>query len=129
MPFQLPFPAVPFRSFSISALIVIVLMCLCDASVTLSQDVDFCNATDAELNQILHNHPEENDMAVIHALKTGLCVKVDQGHLEMNEASIVFESAAETMVAELHKMYEKKNKICNLDMKNLSILLWIYFSP
>ena len=56
---------------------------------------NYCNdsASEAQWQELLAKNPADYDLQALHALRSGLCQKVDRGVLTVPEATKVFERA------------------------------------
>lgn len=54
----------------------------------------------ADWNARAAQHPEDTALQTLHALWMGLCLKVEQGGLTLEEAITIFERARRTLVKE-----------------------------
>ena len=51
-----------------------------------------------EWENLLQEHPGDMDIQALHALRLGLCIKVERGDLSLRQASRIFERAREAIV-------------------------------
>ena len=47
---------------------------------------------------IVSDNPDDMELHTLHALRIGLCVKVDRGQLAIDQATNIFETARETII-------------------------------
>ena len=47
---------------------------------------------------MIQKHPGDQDVHTLHALRIGLCVKVDRGDLTVEQATAIFEKARTALV-------------------------------
>ena len=52
----------------------------------------------AEWDQIIAKNPNDMEIQALHALRIGLCAKVDRGEITLEQATEIFESAREAIV-------------------------------
>ena len=62
-----------------------------------------------EWDALVQKNPNDNEVQALHALRIGLCVKVDRGEIKLEKATEIFESAREAIV-EKRKLDEKREK-------------------
>ncbi len=51
-----------------------------------------------EWDALIEKNPNDTELQPLHALRIGLCVKVDRGEITLARATEIFESARETMI-------------------------------
>jgi len=56
-------------------------------------------ASRQEWQDLLARHPQDMDVHTLHALRLGLCLKVDRGELSVVEATTIFEEARRALLA------------------------------
>ena len=62
-----------------------------------------------EWDALVKKNPNDMEVQALHALRIGLCVKVDKGEIALEQATQIFESAREAII-EKRKMDEKREK-------------------
>jgi hypothetical protein len=62
-----------------------------------------------EWDALVAKNPSDTEVQTLHALRIGLCVKVDRGGIALNQATEIFESAREAII-EKRKADEKREK-------------------
>jgi len=65
-----------------------------------TEETNYCHDPGAEAGWIalLAKDPKDFDLQTLHAMRMGLCAKVDQGVLSVAEATEIFEDAREALV-------------------------------
>ena len=53
-----------------------------------------------EWQDLLARHPQDMDVHTLHALRLGLCLKVERGELQVAEATTIFEEARRALLAQ-----------------------------
>jgi hypothetical protein len=53
-----------------------------------------------EWQDLLAQSPTDMDLHTLHALRLGLCVKVERGDLQQDEATTIFEDARQALLAQ-----------------------------
>ncbi|MBC7358453.1 hypothetical protein SAMN02745206_03349 [Desulfacinum infernum DSM 9756] len=61
---------------------------------------NYCHdpAAEAQWQALVAKHPKDYDLQALHALRIGLCLKVDQGVLTVPEATAIFERARKALI-------------------------------
>jgi hypothetical protein len=62
-----------------------------------------------EWDSLIEGSPDDTALQTLHALRIGLCIKVDRGQITIDEPTTIFESARETII-EKRKVDEKREK-------------------
>ena len=52
----------------------------------------------AEWDEIIEQNPHDMEVQALHALRIGLCAKVDRGEITLEQATEIFESAREAII-------------------------------
>ena len=81
-----------------------VVLGLATATPAFAAERNHCHdpAAEAEWQALLAKDPADYRVQALHALRIGLCVKVDRGALTVIEATTVFEKARRSLVAAKH---------------------------
>ena len=63
-----------------------------------------------EWQDLLARHPQDMDLHTLHALRLGLCLKVERGDLQVEEATAIFEEARQALQAHqrAQRFYEER---------------------
>ena len=81
--------------------LIIISMLLLFSSLPLSADDDptFCNNPQAwdHINSMVEKNPNDIPLQILHALKIGLCVKLEQNSISSPEAINLFNDMVDTM--------------------------------
>ena len=61
---------------------------------------NYCNYIESwkEWDELLFDSPNDMELHTLHALRIGLCVKVDRRQITVEQATDIFESARETII-------------------------------
>ncbi len=61
---------------------------------------DFCNDPDANLQwaSLVREYPDDMQIQTLHALRVGLCLKVDRGELNVDQAAEIFENMKRALI-------------------------------
>jgi hypothetical protein len=74
----------------------------------LSEPTNYCHSPDswAEWEELLAKHPHDRGLQTLHALRLGICLKVDRGEITLDEGTAIFEEARSALMA--HKQEAKR---------------------
>ena len=61
-----------------------------------------------EWNELVAKYPNDMDIQTLHALRLGLCLKIERGSITFQEATDLFNRAHEMVIQK--KFYEQKKK-------------------
>jgi len=80
-------------------------------SVSFAESKNYCHDKESwkEWDALVEKNPNDSEVQALHALRIGLCVKVDRGEITLEKATEIFESAREAIV-EKRKLDEKREK-------------------
>jgi hypothetical protein len=93
------------------ALLLAIMMIVTLTATTCSAEVkNYCHDPEAEAQWIalLEKNPKDYDLQALHALRIGICVKVDQGVLTLEEGTEIFERARAALLGKREE--EKKQE-------------------
>jgi len=79
-----------------NGVVITTLLCLLLASApSLAEETNYCHdaAVEAQWTELIEKSPADMDLQALHALRLGLCMKVDRGDLSVEQATKVFERA------------------------------------
>ena len=95
------------------------------SSPALAEDKSFCNDPEAEAGwqKLLRKYPGDKDVNILHALRLGLCEKVDMDQHTVKEASTIFESARMTLIEDIQQRRQDQDEMSQKEMNKLSIML------
>jgi hypothetical protein len=81
-----------------TALIIVLLLSI--AFPAYSDDSKFCNDPPhwEHFNSMVANDPENIPLQILHALKIGLCLKIDQNSISTQEAIRLFTDMLNTLI-------------------------------
>jgi hypothetical protein len=74
-----------------------------------SEPPNYCQSPEsrAEWQELLAKYPHDRGLQTLHALRLGICLKVDRGEITLDEGTAIFEAARTTLMA--HKQEAKRN--------------------
>ena len=61
-----------------------------------------------EWDALVEKNPNDNEVQALHALRIGLCAKVDRGQISLDRATEIFESAREAIVQKRKEDQKRK---------------------
>jgi hypothetical protein len=76
---------------------------LADPSTPPAEPVNSCHDVHSwrEWDTLVARHPDDQALQALHALRLGLCTKVDRGDLTVAQATILFETARQALLTQL----------------------------
>lgn len=65
-----------------------------------AQSENYCHDQKSwnEWDALVEKNPNDTEVQALHALRIGLCVKVDRGEITLDRATKIFESAREAII-------------------------------
>jgi len=95
-------------------LLTFFLFCLLACTQSATDEINYCHdpEANAEWDRLLAKHPDDMEIQALHALRVGLCQKVDEGHLSIEQATNIFEAMRMALVKkrELERQMDAMNK-------------------
>jgi hypothetical protein len=80
----------------------VFLLVLCLFPPVFAQEGDSNNCHDpsawTDWQERVSQHPEDQELQILHALWLGLCVKVERGDVSLDDAITIFENARSTLI-------------------------------
>lgn len=75
-------------------------------------DPTFCNNPQAwdHINSMVENDPDDIPLQILHALKIGLCVKIEQNSISSPEAIHLFNDMVDTMAEKREEEKKREGK-------------------
>ena len=88
-----------------------VALILVFCSLVYAESDNYCHDKESwkEWDALVEKNPNDSEVHALHALRIGLCAKVDKGGITLEQATEIFESAREAIVQK-RKMDEKREK-------------------
>ena len=82
--------------------ILLFSLCLIFAvhSVSFAESENYCHDKESwkKWEALVEKNPNDMEVQTLHALRIGLCVKVDRGGITLDQATEIFESAREAII-------------------------------
>ena len=78
-------------------------MILVFCSLVYSESENYCHDEKSwkEWDRLIEKNPNDMGVQALHALRIGLCTKVDKGEIALEQATEIFESAREAIIQKL----------------------------
>jgi hypothetical protein len=64
-----------------------------------------------EWEELADKYPADNDVQILHALRLGLCIKVERGDITVKDATNIFEAARTTIINKKSSEILKEKKL------------------
>ncbi len=76
-----------------------------------AESENYCHDKESwkEWDTLVEKNPNDTEVQALHALRIGLCAKVDRGQITIEQATEIFESAREAIIQK-RKADEKRKK-------------------
>jgi hypothetical protein len=67
-----------------------------------SEPTNYCHSPEswAEWKELLAKHPHDRGLQTLHALRLGICLKVDRGEITLDDGTAIFEEARTALMAQ-----------------------------
>jgi hypothetical protein len=97
-PFLIPVFLLAFLAFSIAAF---------------AEEKNYCRDQESwqEWDELAGKYPDDVDIQTLHALRIGLCVKVERGDLTLQQATDIFERARDRLIRKKESERDSKRKL------------------
>lgn len=81
-------------------ILTILIVCMFLVAPCAAAEENYCHDPEAEAQwqALLAEHPKDYELQALHALRIGICVKVDQGVLTLDEGTKIFEKARAALI-------------------------------
>ena len=78
--------------------LIIVLILILFTVPGFAQDENFCNDKESwkEWNKLVRKYPQDMDVQMLHAVRIGFCIKIEEGTISFEMAREVFNHLYET---------------------------------
>jgi len=69
-------------------------------SISSAESENYCHDNESwkKWDELIQEAPQDTALQTLHALRIGLCVKVDRGEITLDMATEIFESAREAII-------------------------------
>jgi hypothetical protein len=91
---------------------LIIALLLSFACLAYSDDSKFCNDPPhwEHFNSMVANDPDNIPLQILHALKIGLCIKIDQNSISTQEAIRLFTDMLNTLIDKVDESETQEEK-------------------
>ena len=91
-------------------IILTLLSLLFSYEITAGEQKNHCYDADAntEWEALIQKYPGDKQLHALHALRIGLCLKVDRGDITVDEATVIFENMRMALVRAKEREMDKK---------------------
>jgi len=81
-------------------LIITLFFCMACASELVSAAENFCKDPESweQWDELIQKYPDDLDIHALHALRLGLCAKIERGDITVEDSFTIFENAREAIV-------------------------------
>ena len=81
------------------------------SNASFAESENYCHDKESwkEWDALVEKNPNDMEVQALHALRIGLCVKVDRGGITLEQATEIFESAREAIIKK-RKLDEKRER-------------------
>ncbi len=79
---------------------ILTLSILLFSYTLIAEEKNYCNDPDANMQweALIQEHPDDMQIHALHALRLGLCFKVDRGDLSVDQATEIFENMRSALI-------------------------------
>ncbi len=105
-----------YKTITILALAILLFSFTLDA-----EETNYCEDPDAnaQWEGLIQKHPDDMQIHALHALRLGLCFKVDRGDLSVDQATDIFENMRSALINTKQRGIEKRLRDAKKDDKGL----------
>ncbi len=81
-------------------------------SVSFAQSENYCHDKESwkEWDTLVETNPNDTEVQALHALRIGLCAKVDRGGITLEQATEIFEQATEIFESAREAIIQKRKE-------------------
>ena len=74
---------------------------------------NYCNDQSSwkEWDELIAKYPNDDDVQILHALRIGLCMKIEQGSISLEKAIELFDRAHELVIKQAERQQKKKSAL------------------
>jgi hypothetical protein len=74
-----------------------------------SEPPNYCQSPEswAEWQELIARHPHDRGMQTLHALRLGICLKVERGEISLDEGTAIFEDVRAAIIAQRQEAQRK----------------------
>jgi len=88
--------------------LISIIILIISLSIPVSAETNFCHdkTTWNDWNKMVKSNPEDIPLQIMHALRIGLCIKIEQNSISFEEATDLFDA----MFDDVMKKRDQENK-------------------
>ena len=92
--------------------LIIVLILLLFTVPGFPQDENFCNDKESweEWNKLARKYPQDMDVQMLHAVRIGFCIKIEEGTISFEMANDIFNKLHESVIKKSKEQQEQNKK-------------------
>ena len=96
--------------------ILILMLISALQNTALAETENYCSDPESwkQWNELVQKHPNDLEVQALHALRIGLCVKIENGSTTPEQAIEIFETARETIFENKKAMRDREKDKRNL---------------
>jgi hypothetical protein len=101
---------VVYMTKRITLIFVVLSLILVFCSLVYAESDNYCYDEKSwkEWDALVEKNPNDMEVQALHALRIGLCAKVDKGEITLEQATEIFESARETIIEKRKEDQKRK---------------------
>lgn len=94
-----------YSNFQSALVLFLFLTCLLLPLSSKAQEKNYCDDPEAkaEWQALIKKYPGSEEVNVLHALRVGLCKKIDRRQISVQDATKIFESARQAIVRRIER--------------------------
>jgi len=92
--------------------LIIVLILILFTVPGFAQDENFCNDKKSwkEWNELAQKYPQDMDLQMLHAVRIGFCIKIEEGTISFEMANDKFNQLHESVIKKSKEQQEQQKK-------------------
>jgi len=92
--------------------LIIVLFLIVFTVPVFAQDENFCNDKESwkEWNKLALKYPQDMDVQMLHAVRIGFCIKIEEGTISFEMANDIFNKLHESVIKKSKEQQEQNKK-------------------
>ena len=95
----------------IAGIILLLAITIPCPSLTAEESENYCNDKESwkEWDELVQKYPNDSDIQTLHALRIGLCIKIERGSITFQQANDLFNRAHEMVIRKKRSEQKKKD--------------------
>jgi len=92
--------------------LIIVLFLIVFTVPVFAQDENFCTDKESwkEWNKLVQKYPQDMDVQMLHAVRIGFCIKIEEGTISFEMANDIFNKLHESVIKKSKEQQEQNKK-------------------